>query len=193
MSYNSNVPQAASKRSISQKQIRSNYQAIYAAFARNHAVLGGENQGQHNVLTLRDQAMVDPVTSATETAIYNKLVAGVPNLFFRPSNSQTPIQMTYPSISVSQVAPYASQQYTFVAGPFIFYSGLLTGVVQNQLVTLSPGTTLLYVGLTALGVSNSLISNTIIPTNIAGTSFNIRYETGVILQPASVYYLAIGQ
>ncbi len=197
MSYNPNIPQSTSKRSISQKQIRANYQAIYNAFANNHAALGTANQGRHNVLILRDQGMTDPTTSATETALYNKLVSSVPNLFFRPSSSQTPIQMTYPSIrtGLQSTNPdvYYPTQYSFVAGPFIVYAGLLTGISQSQVVTLAPGTALIYVGLTALGVSNSLISNTIIPTSISGTSFTIKFENGVILKPPDVYYIAIGQ
>lgn len=190
MSYNSNIPLITDPILQSAQQIRANFQAINSTFANNHAgpTKDPSISGMHDVLILRPQ-MADPATSATQTALYNKLVSSVPELFFRPNNSQTPIQMTYPSIK----ADLSNMQYSFVAGPFIVYGGFISAPTNGQLVTLTPGTTLLYVDLT---VANSTISPTVIaeaiPTSIAGTSFNITYQNTGSFGSFDVYYFAIG-
>ncbi len=195
MSYNSAIPQATSKRVISQRQILANFTEIYNAFAKNHSPLGPESlQGKHNILILRKQA-IDPTTSATQTALYNKLVATIPNLFFRPSSNQTPIQMSYPSLGISTVAPYATDQYSFVAGPFVVYGGIITNPNDGDVINLAltgPATTLRTVFLTARNFTgqNQAIGM-VVPTNIGATSFTIRFQVYSVLT-RDVYYLAIG-
>jgi hypothetical protein len=144
----------------------------------------------HNQLTLRPQSG-DPTTSATQTALYNKLVSTIPELFFRPNNSQTAIQLTYPTIK----ADSSNTQYSFVAGPFVVYAGLLTGVTDGQVITLSPSTTLLYVGLT---VTNFKVNNPVgvsisTATNISGSSFTVRFLSFSGATTRDIYYIAIGQ
>src|SRR5689334_15790317 len=136
MSYNPNIPQSTSKRTISQRQILINFQSIAASFATNHSPLGLETQGKHSVLTLRPQSG-NPTTSPSQIAFYQKIVSSAPNWFFRPSSNQTPIQMSYPSISIT---PPTS--YSFIAGPFVVYMGLVTNPTNGQTVTLLPSTTL---------------------------------------------------
>ncbi len=194
MSYDPNIPQSTSKRVISQMQIKANYTSIFNAFARNHSPLGNPDlQGQHNVLTLRPQSS-NPTTSATQIAIYNKLVSGVPNIFFRPSSDQTPIQLTYPTIGTSSTPTYAVNQYSFVAGPFVVYTGFITNVTVPTVVTVSPATTLRYVG---LGIFNyrtnfpfSLAAAA--ATGISGSSFTITPNFVSGIGVFDVYYLAIG-
>src|SRR5665213_1530110 len=151
MSYNASIPLITDKILVSSRQIRANFQAINSTFGANHAGLTQDASiaGMHDVLVLRPQA-ADPVTSATQTAIYNKLVSTIPQLFYRPNNSQTPIQMTSQYLSTGLTAPdtetYLPQQYSFVAGPFIIYGGFLKGpFTKGQGIALTPGTTLLYV------------------------------------------------
>ncbi len=192
MSFNGNIPQATSKRVISQKQIAANFTEIFNAFAKNHSPLGNTDlQGKHNILILRTQAL-DPATTATQNAIYNKLVATVPNIFFRPNNSQTPIQLTYPSIKVLSTL---TDQYTFVAGPFVVYGGIITNPADGTVVNLAltgPATTLRAVILTSRNFSGgNILIGWAIPTNIAGTSFTIRFQVypGIT---RNIQYLAIG-
>jgi len=190
MSFNSAIPQATSKRVISQKQIAANFTEIFNAFAKNHSPLGNQDlQGKHNILILRPQA-VDPATTATQVAIYNKKVAGIPNLFFRPNNSQTPIQMTYPSIGTSSAPIYAATQYSFVAGPFVVYTGIISNPANGALVTVSPATTLRYVGLGVKDFTGTVVGGAA-ATNIAGSSFNINFQVQ-IGATRDIYYLAIG-
>lgn len=196
MSYDTAIPQSTSKRVISQRQIQSNYTAIFNAFARNHSPLGNQDlQGMHSVLVLRSQAS-DPTTSATQIAIYNKLVSGIPNLFFAPSSEQTVIQMTYPSVQVGiQTLPntYFPQQYSFVAGPFVIYAGILKNVTNPQVVILSPTTTLRYVGActTNFNGGNSFVNS--VAAKITGSStFTISYQTAPLEITRDVFYIAIG-
>lgn len=186
MSYNPNIPQSTSKRTISQRQILINFQSIFRAMANNHSPLGLGTQGKHTVLILRSQGS-DPTTSATQTAIYQKLVTGVPNWFYRPASNGTPIQMSYPSVNLTTV----NANYTFVAGPFVFYTGKVLNPTNGQTVTLLPATTLRYVG---LGVNNfnggGIFTQGVAATNVAANSFKIEFQNGVATR--DVYYLAIG-
>lgn len=179
-----------------------NFQAIAAAFAENHSALGLGTQGEHTVLLLRPQGG-DPATSATQTAIYQKLVppvTGIPNWFYAPNSSQTPIQLSYPSIKtgIQSMNPtvYFPQQYSFMAGPFVIYMGKIVNPTNGQTVTLTPTTTLRYVGLSATNykaTSSTIFFPVPLPTGVAGSSFNISFN---VAKPSSVsldiYYLAIG-
>jgi hypothetical protein len=195
MSYNTAIPEATDPILLSQGQILANYNAINSVFNNNHYPLTGTNQdfqGMHNFMVMRPQAS-DPVTDATHTAFYNKLDANsIPELFFKPNNNQTPIQLTYPSLntSLSSTAPYS-----FVAGPFVIYAGIIKGVTNNQVITLSPTTNLLYVGLTSANITSTNLPTQIracVPKNI-----NSPMSTFTVLTPTiatlDCYYIAIGQ
>jgi hypothetical protein len=197
MSYSASIPVASDPILRSQRQIKANFQEINQAFANNHVPLQQQDfKGMHNVLTLRPQSG-DPTTTATEVALYNKLVSSVPEIFYGPASSATPIQMTYQSISTD---PAAVQQYSFVAGPFVVYGGLIKNPTQGQTVTLTPGTTLLYVDLIMADVvkPQDNFVTTAVPTSISGNSFNISFGARSFPGPFSsslkfdVYYFAIG-
>jgi hypothetical protein len=190
MSYNPAIPQLTDPILQSQAQIRANYQAINVVFSNNHVPMNENLQGMHAVLTMRPQSG-DPTTDSTHVALYNKLDgSSIPELFFRPNSNQTPIQLTYPSLSTTSGA---AQQYSFVAGPFVVYGGKITNATKGQVVTLSPSTTLLYVGLTTANFLGSPTSiPQAVPTSISGSSFTIQFQTQVAGTTLDVYYLAIG-
>lgn len=201
MSYNPNIPQSTSKRAISQRQILINFQSIYQAFANNHSALGLGTQGKHRVLILKDQtATGDPTTSASQIAIYQKIIGGNPSWFYRPSSNQTPIQLSYQSVQTGLQSTnpdvYYQNQYSFVAGPFVVYGGKVTNPAPNALVTLLPSTTLRYVGLIVTNykkpTSAPAAVAVAIPTNIAGNSFNISFAIQPVGVTFDVYYTAIG-
>lgn len=189
MTYQPNVPQATDPILQSQGQIRPDFQEINRVFSNNHVGINEDFKGQHNVLTMRPQ-VGDPTTSATQIALYNKLVSTLPNLFYMPNNAQTPIQLTYPSLNTS---PTSLDQYSFVAGPFVVYMGKKTAIADGQLVVLLPATTLIYVGLTSVNVTGlGLSSDVPIPMNIVGNSFNIQINPSLGSANVDVFYLAIG-
>lgn len=180
------------------QQLRANFQAINNAFGDNHVGLTQDLEfaGMHNNLTFRPQSG-DPTTAANQIAVYNKLVTGIPELFYRPNSSQTPIQLTYPSIQtgLQTLTPpvYFPNQYSFMAGPFIVYGGIFIGVTNNQVFTLTPGTTLLYVDLSVTNVNaeSPNVTKEAIPTNITGTTFTASFQaftTGTF----DIFYFAIG-
>ena len=196
MSFTPTIPTVTDPILLSAFQLRANFQAIASSFALNHMRLNGspELAGIHTALTLKSQP-TDPVTSVAQVALYNKLVSGIPEIFYMPNSAQTPIQLTYPSIKVDESAT----QYSFIAGSFTVYMGYLVGITPGQMVTLSPGTTLLYVDMTAANVKK-LISNTgtgipslaqPIATNITGMTFTIQNQPFVSGSLDS-YYFAIG-
>lgn len=202
--YNNSIPQPGDARQQSQYQIKSNFQSIFTVFANNHAALNTDFQGMHNVLTMRPQNS-DPSTAADQIALYNKLDSNsIPELFFRPQSNATPIQLTYPSLQTDLQSKnpnvYYQQQYTFAAGPFVIYGGKITNASNGQTVTLTPTSTLIYVGLvianykfTSSGIPNFVVSA--VPGNISGSAFKIM--TGTIPPAAGitfdVYYIAIGK
>lgn len=195
MSFNPNIPQLTNPYQQSYPQLRANFQAIEAGFNENHTSLTADPStilGMHELLLMRSQSG-NPTTSATQIAIYNKLVSSIPEWFYRPSSSGTPIQMTYPSINVNSKA---LTQYSFIAGPFIIYGGYLQIPTNGQVVNLTPGTSLLYVDLIATNVNNvqPTFAVTAAPTNIntPANSFTINYRTGISGGKFDLYYFAIG-
>lgn len=171
------------------------------AFSDNHVGLTEDSEfsGMHRMLTLRPQAG-DPATTADEVAIYNKLVSTIPEMFFRPSNNQTPIQMTYPSIStgLASTNPDVAKmdQYTFSGGPFIIYFGFMQNPVVNSTKTLTPGASLLYVSLSLRQFVDLVpgFSYNIQPIdlNLTPNSFKIYYDFPVPSGGFDVWYFAIG-
>ncbi len=200
MSYNPNIPAAGDFMVVSQPQILSNFQEIFSVFSRNHAPLNsqtpGNLQGMHSTLTLRAQS-TDPTTTASQLALYTKTITGVTSVFFRPSSSQTPIQLTYPSISTGLQSTnpdvYLDRQYSFLAGPFVFYFGEVM-VTDGTVITLTPTSTLLYVGLTSnIGGGSNKTSSAATNINVGGTNFTVRIPVFSTAGPFSVFYMAIGQ
>lgn len=195
MSFNPAIPQVTDPRAQSAIQMRANFQAINSVFNVNHIQINGDPVdgylgGQHTVLTLRSQT-IDPSTSADEVAVYNKLVASVPQLFYAPNSAQTPIQLTRSSIDTTT----ANAKYTFIAGPFTLYGGLITHPTNGQVVNLSPVTTLIYAGLVVSDANLQLPTATYsaCATNLSGSSFTIRYDTTASsASNLNVYYFAVG-
>lgn len=188
MAFNPNIPLVTDQILISYKQLKNNFQAINNAFVANHIGLTQDAtiSGMHSTLDCRPQTG-DPTTSSTQIALYNKLVNSIPELFFRPPSDGTPIQMTYPSIKIDG----SSNQYSFIAGPFIVYGGTLTGPTNGQVITLTPGTTLLYVDLIAIAPVNPQNAGYAIPTalNTPANSFTFTAPQTVV---SNWYYFAIG-
>jgi hypothetical protein len=104
------------------------------------------------------------------------------------------------TISVATTNPWSSGgkvlnllQWSFVAGPFVVYGGLIKSAISTQTITLTPTTTLKYVGLTTANVLPVFLGVvTAAATNITGSSFTISCQTAVSGK-IDVYYLAIGQ
>jgi hypothetical protein len=197
MSYNIAIPLITDPILQSYTQLRANFQAINTTFAANHIGLRQDAtiSGMHRVLTMNPQ-VGDPTVAAGQIAIYNKLDANnVPSLFFKAPDPASPVQLTYESLNTSPVDEiYPLQQYTFAAGPFIIYGGYIERpITQGQAVTLSPGTSLIYVGALMANI-NSLIPTSIAPKITTGTTFTINFQTPPGNPPATfdLYYFAIG-
>ena len=203
-SFNPNIPASSDYMLQSQPQIRANFQAIFAAFAQNHENLNQPLQGAHNVILFKEKS--NPTTDANQIALYTKQVppvTGLRCLFYMPNSSQNPIQLTYPSISTGKdtATPpkYLVQQYSFLAGPFVVYGGIFKSVSSGQLITMTPSTTLLFIGLTINGAHSTVspgpgdanIFATACATNISTNTFNIQFDSSLPTQDVS--YFIIGK
>ncbi len=193
MSYNNSIPNISDFVLQSGPQLRANYNSIFTSFSQDHYPMNNPNAGMHKSLTLRPQN-ADPVTGADEVAIYNKIGTGtVPQLFYAPNNAQTPIQLTFQS-----VVNTGDRQYSYVAGPFIFYFGKINAPLNNQVVTLSPSSTLI----TVILVGGSNKGSDITLQNLAysfsgtpsGSSFTMHIDPldGSSIPTLFVSYTAIG-
>lgn len=195
MSYNSSIPNAGDFLSLSQKQILSNFQSINNSFFEDHVALTAvEDVGKHNYLTFTAQ-IGDPATAADQCALYNKIVSSVPQLFFRPSNNGTPIQLTNSNLNTIQTGGPTNTQSSFLAGPFTIYFGYVVNCPISQLMTMPGSSTLIYVGLSTIKTNstpnNNQGSNTAVATDITGNQFTIRRAAVSLVNP-TVYYTAIG-
>ena len=174
----------------SQKQIRANFQAIATVFSENHVRMNDQFQGMHNFLVFRPQT-VDPTTSSTQICLYTKLVSSIPQLFYAPSSSQTPVQLTYtnPQTGIQSKNPdvYFPDQYSILAGPFIFYAGLIKGVTDLSTKVLSPTSTIIYAGAKTIFIDNKAARG----ISLTFTGNTITFFTGGLT--LDVYYIAIGK
>lgn len=196
MSFNATIPQSANRILQSAAQIRANFKAIENAMRANHARLTGDPSlaGKHTFVVFRPVA--DPATTADQVAIYNKLVSSIPQIFFRPNNSQPTIQMTYPSVITGDdgATPpvYLDRQQSFIAGPFVVYVGRIPFPQDGDIITLSPSSTLIYASLVATNVKGAAFSiANFAATNLSVNQFTIRARPNIVLV-ADVFYTAIG-
>ncbi len=193
MSYNPNIPNIADFIQISKLQLIANFQAINNSFLANHVALTAiDDVGMHNSLTLRPQ-VGDPVTSANQSALYNKIVSSDPQLFFRPSSNATPIQLSNSNLNTLKTGASGGTQVSFLAGPFTIYMGFILNATDLQLVTLTPSSTLRYVGLSTILIEqapNQVSWAT--ATNIVANQFTITYTTAQFDNLPIIYYIAIG-
>lgn len=194
MSYSTSIPNASDPRAQSQSQLLANFQALNSVWAVNHSNLTGDApQGRHDVLTIRSQT-VDPTTSASQVALYNKVVSSIPELFFRPKSNGTPIQLTYPS----QSATSGTQQYSFVAGPFVINGGFIlnpSGIPSGTPITVPGGSSILFASCTTSGatyLTTATPPKYVVPMNIVGNTFDVYFLPGT-LKVTILYYLTIGQ
>ncbi len=179
--------------SISQKQMISNFQAINESFFQNHVGLTAEEDiGKHDLLSLVPQSG-DPTTTITQSAIYNKLVSSVPQLFFRPNSNQTPIQLSNENLDTLQTGASGSVQSSFMAGPFTIYFGYVINCPNPQSVTLLPASNLIYVGLSTSHLGSVFLPNISIATTIVANTFIIEYNFPVGATLPVVYYMAVGK
>lgn len=200
MTFNPNIPVGTDKILKSSRQIKANFQAINQAFFDNHVALTEDQSiaGEHNYLTMREQTL-DPATNSDQIALYTKAVSSVSELFYRPNNSQTPIQLTYPSINTDSTT---TNQYSFIAGPFVVYFGLLNTVTQGQLVTMLPSSTLIYVNLQMTNLTIKIfdefppigpkVAFVPYPSNILANTFQIGFDSLILAKSFDVYYFVIG-
>lgn len=193
MSYNSNIPQGTDPMIKSQGQIRANYQAINRVFLENHVQMNNDEfKGMHDIVNFRAQP--DPTTSATQIALFTNLVGGQTQLFYSPSNSQTPIQLTSSALSTGLQSTnpdiYLPEQYSFLPGPFIVYGGKITGAVDGQVKVLAPTSTLLYAGVVTI-FKTALNNPQSFTSNLVGSSFTINLLPNTT--PQDIYYFAIGK
>jgi len=174
----------------SQSQCKSNFQAINTVFAENHIPLNNELEGKHALFDFIENGVVDPATGVDQVALYTKLVSSQPVLFYRPHSNATPIQMTYTSINTT---PSNTDQYTFMAGPFVIYVGYIDSALQGQVKNLTPSTTLLYVQTTGVLGSNPLKLPVPCIGEITGPGqFTIRFTTSGTPPNVNIYYFAVG-
>jgi hypothetical protein len=196
MSFTPNIPNLSDFILQSGAQLRANWTEIFDAFSQDHVNLIDDNKGKHNKLTLRNQS-IDPVTGSDQVAVYNKNGTDtLPQLFYMPNNAQTPIQLSYQSIVNT-----GTSQYSFIAGPFIFYAGQVINFTNHQNIILSPTTTLISVLCTVYAEYIPSLANPPTPKPalaatgvITGTSkFQIQCQfKALFTQPLNLSYIAIG-
>jgi hypothetical protein len=95
MAYNALIPQANDKLSTSQPQILANFTEINTYVNVDHTAFNAGTQGHHKQVFF-SQYSADPVTAATECALYAKAgTDGNSQLFFRPQGSGDPVELSY--------------------------------------------------------------------------------------------------
>lgn len=102
MAYNSLIPAASDRLSVSQGDIQANFAAIKTLVEVNHETFGSANEGKHKFLQLPEQGAA-PTTAANEGALYSAVGATstVTELVFRRESNGTAIAFTEGSLGAS--------------------------------------------------------------------------------------------
>jgi hypothetical protein len=128
MAYQNNIPQGNQRLSDSQGDLLANFQAIKQLIDVNHATFGNANEGKHNFVSLPSQSG-DPVTLASEMALYTKLVTGVPQMFLRNQTNGSVVNFT------SATASPTNGSTTLPSGIIIKWGSGTTAAGGSQTVT----------------------------------------------------------
>ncbi len=125
-SYTANVPQSSQTIAITQTPILNNFQAINEFISVNHVGFDDANNfGKHNFTSLPFQGS-DPVTTATEMAVYSKATPGGPNaaeIFYRYPSSGTVVQL-----SGATSGGAATNGYAYLSDTVFMKWGTATGI-----------------------------------------------------------------
>lgn len=93
MTFQANIPLSTDLISVSQSDIKNNFQALLTSWNVNHVDFNAAGAGKHKFVSLPNQA-VDPATAVTELALYSKAISGLSQLFMRQQSNGTVTQLT---------------------------------------------------------------------------------------------------
>lgn len=155
MAYTYNKPDATDTISSSQSVLKDNFTAIKQLVDVNHATFGDPSEGKHNIVhfpQLTTGASIPAATSATEYALYNRAISGVPGLFIRiPGQSAG---ATTGDISLTSSAGLTAQGSTQLPSGLIVKWGSSNG---RDNVTVTYDTTFPFTTVFSIMVTTTLI------------------------------------
>ena len=183
--YTPGQPPNGSSLGSTRDLIRNNIDGIYQRLGVDHITNNLAGAGKHNQVTSVAQA-ADPVTNATENAIYCKLASGINELFMRRSSNGSVIQLTS-GTPISATTGFTYLPGTATHGLRLLW-GISAGVANNGTITVAAATTLLQATITINDSSVTPNSRAYI-ASIAGNIINIKVPTGGTVD---LSYIAIG-
>lgn len=118
MSFTPGIPATGQKLGASRTQVLNNFATLRTGIEVNHVDINAAGAGKHKFVQLIDATSDLPSTSASEVAVFQKLVSGNPRLQLRQPSSGTQIQM-------SGVDPdtTGTEGYTFLPGGLLIQWG----------------------------------------------------------------------
>lgn len=95
MAFKNNIPLATDKLSNSQSDLLDNFAAIDTYVNVDHTAFNAADQGHHKYVFF-SQYSANPVTAATEAALFTKAgTDGNAQLFYAPHTSAAPVEISY--------------------------------------------------------------------------------------------------
>jgi hypothetical protein len=130
-----NVPLSGQTLAITKTPINQNFSIIDTAFSQDHVPYQNANpgQGKHNQITFPVNVPIapntDPITLAGEMALYNKLVAGIPQLFIRQQNNGAIVNATSSQYNFFNITTMSG--YTYLPSGVLIKWGVLNAPLAN--------------------------------------------------------------
>jgi len=127
MTYVKDMPNASDIPSVSQAQLKINFQSLFSWSALDHESLtsGAAFFGKHRFCTLTPQGAGN-ATLANEVSLYSKSLGGAQTLYFRRPSSGTEIPLTGPIDPI-----VAANGCTFLPGGLMLQWGQTGGIASN--------------------------------------------------------------
>jgi len=196
MPYTTGIPTSGQVVSVSQPQIRDNFNVLDTYLKVNHIALNNvPNQGKHNIVEMVSRTVIPPGLLAGEGTLYVKTDGdGFGQMYYTNDNSGNEYQLT--KVSTPNFGTFGrdgNSGWTFLPGGLIMQYGVVTDGNISGSVTypIKFPTSLISLSLNYSRVASSSVNS--VGQNTAGTNDTTQFSyflTGNKI--VSFFWLAIG-
>lgn len=124
MTFQPSIPLASDLISVSQGDIKNNFQSLSTAWNVNHVDFNASGAGKHNFVEFPNQG-ADPAGAAAEMTLFSKTAAAVSQLFYKRDASASSFQLT------GRDPAGTTNGTTFLPGGFIIIWGSIAAAQNN--------------------------------------------------------------
>lgn len=184
MTFQSNIPLSTDLISVSQTDIKNNFQSIGTTFPVNHVDFNDSGAGKHKYVEMPVQGS-NPAGAASEFTLFCKSNGSTNELFYLRNAEATAYQLSGKNPSA------AANGYTFLPGNLLLQWNFLTGASKNDGASITFPTAFgsTPYSLTLTASRNGTSVNVLNATSVTASGFTLKTSSN---SNDGVWYMAIG-